>query len=278
MIAVVTDSTCDIPPEIVERASIYVVPNLITYGQQSFADGIDMTREAFYAWLPGLRRLPRTSGPAPAAFLETYERALQSAGQVISIHAAARLSGICNTAQLAADQLAPGRIHIVDSGQISMGLGWAVLAAAEAAQASAHVEAVLHSVGDTLARVRLLAALNTLDYLARSGRVNMLQAGLGTLLNIKPLIELHEGVVTTIERVRTWSRAVGALADHLRRFPSIERLAVMHTNNAACAAEFLDHVRDVVPPRARTLVTHATTALGVHIGPGALGIAAVIGR
>ncbi len=275
MIAVVTDSTCDIPQDVIEQSGIHVIPALITIGQQTLPDGVGITREEFYERLPRMRPLPKTSAPSPAAFMEVYDRVLQKAGAIVSIHAASKLSGIYNAARLAARQIAPQRIHLVDSGQVSMGLGWAVLAAVEAIRRSANIEAVLDSVQDTLARIKLFAVLNTLEYLARSGRINLVQAGLGTLLNIKPMVELREGVVSTVTRVRTWSRAVHALTNRLRQSAPFERLAVMHTNCAECAHDLLERVRDVIPQRGEVVVTHATTVIGTHVGPGALGFAAV---
>ncbi len=278
MIAVVTDSTCDIPQDWIERSGIHVIPALITFGQQTLPDGVGITREEFYERLPTMRPLPKTSAPSPAAFMEVYERLLQRASAIVSIHAASKLSGIYNAARLAARQVAPQRIHLVDSGQVSMGLGWAVLAAVDAIRRSANVEAVLNSVHDTLARVKLFAVFNTLEYLARSGRINLVQAGLGSLLNIKPMVELHDGVVSTVIRVRTWTRVVNALTDRLRQLAPFERLAVMHTNCADAAHDLLERVREVIPPRNEIVIANATTVIGTHVGPGALGFAAVTAK
>ncbi len=156
MIAIVTDSTCDIPPAVLEETGIHVVPALISIGQETLRDGVDLSREAFYERLPYLAALPTTASPSPQAFAELYERVLHRASAVVSVHAAARLSGICNAARLAANQVAPERIHIVDSGQLSMGLGWTAIAASESARKGETLEAVLHCVHDTARRVKSL--------------------------------------------------------------------------------------------------------------------------
>lgn len=278
MIALVTDSTCDIPPHIAAETGVAVVPTLVNIGQQSFRDGVDLTRDQFYSWLPTMPAYPATSAPAPGHFAEAYESALKRASYVISIHVAAKLSGVYNAARVAAEQVSSDRIHVIDSGQTSMGLGWVVLEAAESARNGATLEGVLHSIADILPRVRVYALLNTLEFLARSGRVNMVRAGLGGLLNLKPLVELREGVVITLTRIRTWSRALSALVERTQGLAPFERLAVMHTQNEDSARDLLDRVCSGVECPSSTLVVPATTVIGAHVGPRALGIAAVLSR
>ncbi len=276
MIAIVTDSTCDIPDDLVSRFGIQVIPTLINIGQQTLRDGVDLARERFYEWLPTMPANPTTSAPAPGAFIEPYEASLQHAEHVISIHVASKLSGVYNAARLSAEQVAPHRIHVVDSGQTSMGLGWTVLAAAEAVRNGASLEGVLHSIADTTPRVRVYALLNTLEFLARSGRVNMVQAGLSGLLHIKPLVELRDGVVSTLTRIRTWSRAVAALVERSQALAPFDRLAVMHTQYGEAAQALLSDICAGVQCPPDTLIVPATTVIGAHVGPYALGIAAVL--
>ncbi len=278
MIAIVTDSTADLPENVAHEAGIAVIPAILNVGQQSLRDGIDLTREAFYEWLPRMAIAPKTAAPGPGTFMETYEALLHTASHVVSVHVSSKLSGICNAARLAARQVAAQRIHVVDSGQVSMGLGWAVLAAAEAIHTSGTLEGVLHSVSDTLSRVRLYALLNTLEFLAHSGRVNMVQIGLGSLLNLKPIVELREGVISTLSRVRTWSRALADLADRTRSLAPLERLAVIHTHYLEGAHDFLARICGSFPCPPNPLVVNATPVIGAHVGPHALGIAAVVSK
>lgn len=278
MIAIVSDSTCDLPREHTEENDIHVVPACVNIGSSSLRDGIDITREGFYQMLPTLRKAPTTSAPSPAAFGDVYERLLSKANQIVSIHAASRLSSIYSAACLAAQQVAPHRIFTLDSGQVSMGLGWSVLAAARAAKSGETLEAVLHSAQDTFRRVRLYALINTSEYLARGGRINIVQLGLTTLLDIKPLIELRAGVVSSLARIRTWSRGVRRMAEQVTSLGRLEQLAVIHTNFVDGAQSFIGHIQEAAPQVCETLVVNATTVIGVHAGPHALGIAAVTNK
>ena len=275
MIGIMTDSTCDLPESIAAEAGIQVIPSVLNIGQRTYRDGIDIARTEFYDMLSNLAELPKTASPAPGAFLTAYETALGKADDIISIHAAASLSGIYNAARLATQQIAPDRIHVVDSKQTSMGLGWSVLAAVDAVRSGASVQAVLNSIPDTLSRVRLYALLNTMGYLAKSGRVNIVQAGLGTLLSIKPLVELRDGTVTTLARTRTWSRAVEDLIERACRLAPFERLAVMHSNYSDGAHEFLAHLCERIGCPADPIVAEVTPVIGTHVGPHAIGIAVV---
>jgi DegV family protein with EDD domain len=275
MIAVVTDSAGDLPEDIARESGVEIVPAYINIGQESLRDCIDLSRREFYERLPRLSHPPTTSAPAPGAFKETYEALLERASHIVSIHTASTLSSIFNTARLAAELVDPARVHVIDTGQVSMGVGWVVKVASEAARQSATLEGVLHSVRDTLKRVRVYAVLDTLEYLARSGRVNMVQLGLSNLLNIKPLVELHEGTVRTLSRIRTWSRTINALAEQVETLKPVERLAVMHSNCADFAQEFMERVKEIMHPE-ETLIVDVTTVIGSHVGPGAIGIAAVL--
>ncbi len=277
MIAIVTDSSCDIPQEHRQGPDLTVVPALLTVGEQTLRDGVDITREAFYNLLPGLPTIPTTSAPSPAAFVEAYESALKHADHVVAVITASKLSGLFNAARLAAEEVSPARVHLIDSGQTSMGLGWGALAGLEAARRGEPVQGVIHSVRDTLGRVRVYALLNTVEYLARSGRVSLVQMGLSNLLGIKPIIELRHGIVSSLARVRTWSRAIEVLARHTRALAPLERLAVMHSNCTECAADLLGRIEAILPPGG-AVTTSATTVIGTHVGPGAVGIAAVTGR
>ncbi len=273
MIAIVTDSTSDLPKEVVEREGIQVVSTYINIGQDSLRDGVDITREEFYRRLPALPESPKTASPAPGEFVTLYDRLLQTASHVVSIHLANQLSGVYAAATVAREQVDPNRIVTIDTGQVSMGLGWAVLAATKAARESANLEDVLNSTQDALRRVKLYAVLDTLKYLARSGRVDFVRLGLGTLLNIKPLIEVRQGEVEAVGRIRTWSKATAALLEQLIKTTPISTLAILHTNLEDQANEFLGRVRQAIAVPDEVLVVNVTPTIGVHTGPGALGFA-----
>nr|MBN1229777.1 DegV family protein [Anaerolineae bacterium] len=279
MIGIVTDSTCDIPDDIVdaERDRLVVVPALINLGVESFRDGIDITRETFYRMLPKLKRLPSTSAPGPGVFHEVYKHLLEKTDQIVSVHAASSLSGIYNSACIAAQQFSPQCIHVIDSGQLSMGVGWSVLKALTCAKTSTSVEPVVATVRNTITRVRVYALLNTVEYLARSGRVNLVQAGISNLLNIKPIVELRNGAVVSAARVRTWSKALTTLISKTCDLMPIEHLAVMHTGFPSGAQEVANRIYTLIPDLKDILVTNVTTVIGAHVGPNAIGVAVVTG-
>lgn len=275
MIAVVTDSTCDLPQELAEEAGVHIVPAYVNVGTDSLRDGIDLSRDAFYKMLPTLKTVPRTSSPSPGMFIEVYQDLLMRASHVVSVHVASQFSGIYTAATTAAAHVAPERITTLDSGQVTMGLGWAVLAGARSALGGANRETVLHSIQDTLKAVKVYAVLDTLEYLARSGRVDLVRLGLSTILNIKPMIEIRDGTVLSVGKIRTWSRATQALLEQTQKLGPVQALAILHTNVEQQAREFQDRVKSVLSHSVQTHIVNVTTAVGVHAGPGALGIAAV---
>jgi DegV family protein with EDD domain len=179
---------------------------------------------------------------------------------------------MCGVARLAAEALA-GQVTVVDTGSVSLGQGWQVIAAAEAAAAGANLHDVLAAIESAKARVRLWAALDTVEYLRRSGRASALSALLGDLLQIKPLLEVRNGRVTPVARLRTRHKSIDALAAQVEALGALERLAVLHTAAPADAHTLAARLAHLVP--APPLVVEATAVIGTHVGPGALGLAAV---
>ncbi len=272
-IGLVTDSTADIPTELRQQYGIEVVPNLINIGGKSYADGVEITREQFYEWLPKLNPLPTTSAPSVGAFQQRYEKLLKSgAEQVLSIHPPHNLSGIFNAARLAAQEF-DGRVQVLDSGQLSLGLGFQVLAAAEAIARGAILEKVLGIVESVRQRVRVVALLNTIEYVRRSGRVSWARAVIGSLLHLQPLIELRHGIVHRLGQARTRLQGIERLIETLDSWGPLERLAILHTNAEAAARRLLEEVKQrVVTP---IPIVNVTSAIGTHVGPNGLGFAAV---
>ena len=199
-VRVVTDSNCDLPPELVARHNIIIVPSVLNLDGQSYRDGPDISRAEFYRRLPHLNPLPTTAAPASGEF----EAAFRSCGsaEIIAVLVAERFSAIYNAARLGAEPLG-SQVTLVDSLQVSMGLGWQVLAAAEVATAGGAREEALAAVHAVKRRVVVLAALDTLEYLRRGGRASLLTALVGGLLQIKPLLEVRSAEITTLARVRT---------------------------------------------------------------------------
>lgn len=270
-IRIVTDSTADVPADLAARLDLTVIPCALIIEGQSLRDGLDLSRADFYSRLPSLADLPTTAAPSAGAFEEAY-KTLANADHLVSIHAASALSGIYNAARLAAEKFG-ARVAVIDSGQISMGLGWQVIAAGEAAAAGQPLDAVRAAIDSVRRRVRVIALLDTLEYARRSGRVSWLRAGLGSILQVKPMMALAEGRVIKIAETRTWGKAIARFVALVQSLGPLERLAVMHSNRAADAAAVLGQLADAVS--GGKLIVEATTVVGTHVGPGAVAVAAV---
>ena len=277
-IGIVTDSPSDVPADMIERYRIEVIPASLVIEGKEYVDGIDISREEYYHRLPGMRHAPSTAAPSPADFAIHYQRLL-SAGyeHVISIHIAEKLTSIPNFARTAARDF-PGKVTVVESGSLSLGSGFQAIAAAEASEMGLDLQTVLGIIRTTREHTRVGAALDTMDYLRRSGRVPAAVAALGGMLSIKPVVELREGVVRPLSAARTTRNAAQALFNFLIGLGPLERLAIMHTNAEQRAREFLNLLmtspeRKQIPREIR--IVNVTPLIGTHIGPNGLGFAAV---
>lgn len=273
-ISIVTDSTADIPTEISERLEIEVIPNLIIINGKSLEDGKDISREEFYERLPWMDPQPTTATASTGIYQQIYENLLRRGSKyVLSLHPPGSLSGIINAAATAA-QFFGNRVHVIDSGQVSLGLGFQVLAAAEAIREEASLEAVLRKIEDVRSRIRLIAMLDTLEYVRRSGRVSWARARLGNMFRVKPFIELRDGNVLSLGETRTRSKGIQRLKELLLKLSHLERLAILHSNAEEDARRFLNDLNLTLP--FPPMVINVTTIIGTHVGPNALGYATVL--
>ena len=274
-IGIVTDSTCDIPQFLIDQYELEVIPCILVMNGEEYVDGKDITREEFYRRLPTLKTQPTTAAPSIGDFTSRYEALLaHGCDHVLSIHAAGALTSVLNIGRQAAKDF-PERVTCVDSTSLSLGLGFQVLAAAEAAEFG--LQAALDAIKSTHRRLQVFAALDTMEYLKRSGRVPATVAMLGTLLSIKPLIELKEGEVKPIGAARTTNQANERMSGFLLEGASLERLAIMHTGAESRAREFLNDLMQSASqsvPR-DILMVNVTTVIGTHVGPNGLGFAVV---
>lgn len=274
-LGVVTDSTSDIPLYFIEQYELEVVASILILDGTEYADGIGISREEFYKRLPSLPAPPTTAAPSIGDFSTRYDSLLtRGCDHLLSIHAAGALTSILDVARQASNDF-PGRVTCVDSASLSLGLGFQVLAAAAAAEDG--LEAALAAIESTRKRLHVSAALDTMENLRRSGRVPGAVAMLGSLLNIKPLIELTDGEVKAIGAVRTTKQANDRMLNFLLEGGDLERLAILHTGAEPRARQFLDALmlkasqsvpRDI-------LMVNVTPVIGTHVGPNGLGFAAV---
>ncbi len=275
MLGIVTDSTCDLPQLLIDQHGIEVVPCILIVDGHEYPDGQGMTRDEFYRRLPDLKRAPTTAAPSLGEFAKRYQKLLETGCEhILSIHAAGPLTSILDTAQQAAREF-PGRVTTIDSLSLSLGLGFQVLAAAEVAQEG--LDAARAAIESTRRRLHVFAALDTLEYVRRSGRVPAALTTLGSLLSIKPFIELTDGEVKIIGAVRTTRQANERMLNFMRQGGALQRLAVLHTGAEQRARGFLQAAmmemnrslpRDI-------LLVNVTTVIGSHVGPNGLGFAAV---
>ncbi|PWH20114.1 MAG: hypothetical protein DDG59_01225 [Anaerolineae bacterium] len=273
-IAIVTDSTADIPNELLDHYEIHMVNNYIMIDGKSFEDRKDLTREEFYAALPRMKTFPTTATASSGTYQSLYEQLLSQGKEIIlSIHISGRLSGILNAASAAASSFA-NRVKVIDSQSVSMGLGFQVLAAAEAVREGLGFEEILNLLAELRKRIKLVAMLDTIEYLHRSGRVSWARARLGELLRIKPFVEVLNGQVLSLGETRTYQKGFARLVEILRRIDPIEKLAILHTNAEDRAQQLLEEVKDISPKQ--VLTVNVTSVIGSHVGPNGLGFTAIL--
>lgn len=270
-VGIVTDSTADIPSGMLADLKVESVPALLIVDGETFIDGVNLSRMEFYRRMPALSQPPTTASPSPAEFQAAYERLLSDGVEsILSIHVSAKLSGMVNSAYQAAQEFGK-RVTIFDSQQLSLGLGYQVIEGAHAALEGLNIETVLKRVQQVQAKVRLLALINSLEYLRRGGRVSWLQAGVGELLRIKQLLTLQDGFVESFGRARTFTRALETLKREARAWSPLSHLTVMHSGileKAELLAAELAALCSTEP-----MVVNVTTVIGAHVGPGSIGIA-----
>ncbi|MCY4073310.1 MAG: DegV family protein [Chloroflexi bacterium] len=272
-IQVAADSVCDLPVEIVRDLDIRIIPTYVNIGDQSIADdGRGLDRQAFYRQLPSMRVQPTTSAPSPGEAEAFYQKMLNDgAEKIVSIHVPDRLSGVLNTMRLGARAVDAERITLVDSLQLTFGIGLQVWAAAELAVAGASLDDILEAIERVRQHTEVYAIIDTMQYLQRSGRVNSLVAGIGTLLKIKPIVRVADGDINSLARSRTWSGAEAKLKALTLDQAPLDRLAILHIDNRLGAERFLDSIGEIAPQE--THIIEVCPTLGAHIGPGSIGVA-----
>lgn len=276
-VRVVTDSGADLSPEVVEDLSISVVPLVVLFGDRAFRDGIDLTTDQFFEKLVTSPIHPSTSQPSVGAFQEAYEGLVDKTDAIVSIHVGAKFSGTVASAMLARNSLTkPCRIEVVDSESASLGLGFPVAAAARAAKAGASVEDVIAAAESVIRRQHTMAVLDTLEYARRGGRLSRVEALLGNILHVKPILSIKTEV-RPLSRARTRPAALKRLFDLAMAYPGIEEVGVMHATSPADAEMVAGWVRGRLPG-VPVHIARLGPALGAHGGPGIVAMTVVEGE
>ena len=275
-VMVVTDSTCDIPARVARRLGVAVVPLNVHFGTRSYKDNVTITPDEFYAMLADSPELPTTSLASPGEFKEMYDRLGEDADGIVSIHISSKLSGTYNSAlQGAKVTSATCPVEVIDSAQSSMGLGLVVVKASEAANLGASQDEVTALARDVAARAQCFCLFETMEYLVKGGRIGKARGLIGSVLGIKPMIIVRDGMPSPLGMARTFPKALAKMKQAARDFAPIESLAVMHSTTPKLAEEVAADLSDLLPEGTGPYVTRFGPALGVYAGPGAIAIAVI---
>lgn len=281
-VAIVTDTDASIPAQLCARLNILVVPVNVHFREEVFETGVDIDDARLFERVDREGVLPTTSAPAPGKFLQTYNEAFNRGAQaIVCFCVSSEVSAIYNAAKTAREMLPEKDITVVDSRSLSLGQGFMVLAAAEAAASGADREQILAHALDVGKRGHLFAALSTLKYLAMSGRVGHVAAGLANIMDVKPILTIRDGKLDLLERVRTQRKAFARLIELTEQVcedREIEQLAFVHVNAEQDARRFESQLRSRISYPGEALVAELTPGLSVHSGAGLVGVSFVVGR
>jgi DegV family protein with EDD domain len=279
-IALVTDSTTNIPKELSKGYEVHVVPSVVIWGGETLRDGVDIQPTEFYKRLASSKETPTTSQPTPAAFVEKFEE-LKSKGftDILGVYVSSKFSGTIASAETAKQQVSGINIVNVDGRSASMGTGWPLLEAGKAAKEGKSMEECIKIAEKTRDHTGIMLLVDTLEFLHRGGRIGGGARFLGTALNLKPILEVREGTLEAVERVRTKGKALDRMVELLvERIAgrSPVRLAVLHANAEEDAKKLLEVGSKRVNP-AESSVAEVSPAVGTHTGPGTLGFVFLAG-
>jgi len=274
MLRIVTDSSAGLPHDLLEAYDIKVVPLKIHFGETTYREGEDLDNARFYQLLGQAEQLPTTSQPSAGEFYEVYSRLTANGDSVISIHISSKLSGTCQSAMVAKAMLPEADITIIDTLSACMGHGMIVLAAAEAVQKGKSRDEVIALVERVINGIQILFVVDTLEYLQKGGRIGGAAALLGTLLQLKPLLEIRDGRVEPLERVRSRKKAVRRALEVLtERFDGQGplRMMVLHAQCPEEAEQLAQKVGELFTCT-DLYMAEISPVIGTHAGPGTLGL------
>jgi DegV family protein with EDD domain len=271
---VVTDAAVDLPANSTHHLPIEVLPITVSFGSRSILHGREPDLETFYRLLRESRHFPTTAAPTPAHTAERYAALLDQGYDILSIHLASSFSTTALQCARLAEELDSRRIAVVDSGQMSAGLGLMVVTCARAAAAGEPLARLEQMARAMVPRVRLAGALQSLDHVRRSGRVPGLPAAVGEFLHIKPLFEVYRGQVTLLGFSRTVRQATRRLVELVREWGPIQEMAIIHADNAGWASELVESLAEFLP--SIPTIMDAGPTIVSHVGPGAVGVAALL--
>jgi DegV family protein with EDD domain len=278
-VAIVTDSTAVLPVEILKEYLIETIPLSVIWEGETFADGVDISPEEFYIRLATSSTLPSTSQPTVIAFKGCFQKLLEQGLDVVAILISAGISGTVNSALQAKQALGSDRISVVDSKTAAMAMGLHVLAAARKAAQGASLQEVTDTAYKAQKQSEVVFAVDTLEFLHKGGRIGGAKRLLGSMLNIKPILEMKEGLIEPVEQVRTQQRALERLISLIQERVGDHRplrLAVFHSHALEEAQALLKNAENTLSPD-ETFLTELSPVIGTHVGPGTLAISSLYG-
>jgi len=272
-VQIVTDSTSDMPEGTVNGLGIRVVPIYLRFGEKTYRDGVDITRNEFYSMLASSPFHPASSQPNPEDFTGVFREYCENKGGIVSIHISSKISGTYNSANIAKKTLkSQCPIEIIDSGLNSGGLGLVVTAAARAAQAGANMAEVVNEAHKAVKEVRMFGMFETMKYLARSGRVNKTIAAASSILHVMPLLTFHEGEIVRAGLVRAVSKGMDRIYDFVKNSAPVKELTVVHSQVIDQANQLRHRLGEFIREE-KIAIAELGVGLGVHGGPGVLLVA-----
>lgn len=272
LIKVVTDSTSDLPADIIRELDIEVIPIYIIWEGKSYREGLDIKPDELYRKMEAASIMPTTSQPTQADFFRFYNRLNTETEGIVSIHISSRLSGTYNAALEASKSCDTVPIEVIDSRLNTMGLGLVVIAAARLAKAGANLKEVAEEARQTISRIKMLGIFDTLKYAIAGGRVNKTLGNITSILNIKPMLTFRHGEVGLAGAVRTYHKGIGRLADFIKKNSPYKELSIVHSNVPSSVNELLK-ICDITLPKDNVYVSQLGVSVGVHGGPGILLVA-----
>ncbi len=270
-VAIVTDSTADLPPQLVKARAITVVPLTLHLEGRSLLDGVDIRPSEFYRKLPNVTTHPTTSQPSPGRFAETYAELLNDHAEVVSIHISEKLSGTYASALQGAEMTDPKRVRVIDSQLVSMSLGLLTLAAAQMAGQGLDADSVAQRANAMREHVQTYFSVATLEFLRRGGRIGRAGALLGSVLQVKPVLCIRDGLVTPLERVRTFDRALNRVVELAREVDRGKGVCVI-VGHADAETDAERVARELEPIAETLLIQPLGPVVGAHAGPGVVGV------
>ena len=274
-IAIVTDSTSDMPKDLAKKMDITVVPLMVIFEKESFLDdGKEITIGDFYKKIRSVKKLPTTTQPTPKDFIKVYSDILEKYDSIISIHISKKMSGTINSAEMAKKELPGKDIEIIDTGCVHFPVGFIALKAAQLAQEGKSKQEIIKKVSDLKSKIKVLFIPNTLEYLKKGGRIGKAKGLIASILEIKPVLTIHDGEVSQFKTTRRWNQAKSELIQSMKNMvknPHNLMVSIGDSDAKEDAAEMEGRIKSEFNPK-KIYRVDIGAVVGTHLGPGGIGI------